>query len=113
MANHAFWGVGVSFGRKDVKGLVARQEEGFAPYFAVLGSGLLDEWIFARYHEGEIRPGASYALTRLRPYRDRHLEAVVAETFPTVVVRHAGRAAEGGQPALDEVLRAHPSFAIA
>jgi len=102
----------VTLGRKDVEGLAARREQGLAPYFAVLGNRLLDDWVFARCEPGEIPPG-TYSPTRLRPYRDHALEAVVATTFAEAVVRHAGRAAEGGQAALDEVLRGYPAFRIA
>lgn len=102
----------VSFGKKDVDGLVAQAEKGISPYFAVLGNRLLDDWILARYEPGEIQPNAAYSPTRLRPYRDRALEALVAETFPEAVGRYAGRAAEGGQGALDEVLRGYPAYRI-
>lgn len=102
----------VTIGAKDVAGLRARAGEGFEPYFATLGARLLDEWVFAQNHGGEIQAG-TYSPTHLRPYRDRDLETLVAETFPEAVVRHAGAAIDGGQGALDEVLHAYPAFAPA
>ena len=103
----------VAFGTKDIQGLDARAEEGYVPYFAVLGNRLLDDWILAHHEPGELAPGASYSPTRLRPYRDRALERLVAAPFEEAVARYAGRAAEGGQGALDEVLRGYDAFRIA
>ncbi len=103
----------VAFGKKDVQGLCARAEEGFVPYFAVLGNHQLDDWIFARHHTGEIPVNAALSPTRLRPYRDRALEALMKDTFADVVVRRAGLAADGGQSALDDVLRKHAAYRIA
>ena len=103
----------VSFGKKDIQGLVARAEQGYAPYFAVLGNRLLDEWVLAHHEPGELEPGSTYSPTRLRPYRDRELEGLIAVPFAEAVGRHAGRAAEGGQGALDAVLRGYDAFRIA
>ena len=102
----------VSFGKKDIQGLVAHLEKGFLPYFGVLGNRLLDDWIFAAYQPGEIRSDAKYSPTHLRPYRDPDLEALVAATFPEAVVRHARRAEEGGQGALDEILHGYDAFRV-
>jgi hypothetical protein len=106
-------GEAVSLGPKDLEGLESRRAEGFAPYVAVLGPHLLDDWVFARVAPGEIRPKEAYAPTALRAYRDRALERVVATTFPAVVVAHASAAAEGGQAALNALLEAHRGFARA
>lgn len=103
----------VQFGKKDIQGLVARAEEGYTPYFAVLGNRLLDSWVFARHEPDEIVPNTAYSPTRLRPYRDRDLEALVREAFAEAVSRHARRAVEGGQGALDGVLRGYDAFRIA
>lgn len=103
----------VSFGKKDVQGLDARREQGYAPYFAVLGNRLLDDWVLARHEPDELEPGASYSPTRLRPYRDRALEQLLATPFEEAVGRYAGQAVEGGQGALDEVLRGYDAFRIA
>ena len=103
----------VQFGKKDLQGLVARAEEGYEPYFAVLGNRLLDDWVLAHHLPGELEPNNAYSPTRLRPYRDPELETLVAEAFAEAVGRHAGRAAEGGQGALDEVLRGYDAFRIA
>ena len=103
----------VAFGKKDVAGLVAREAEGYEPYLAVLGAGLLDDWIFARYRAGELRAPASCSPTRLRAYRDLALEQLVKDTFVDAVMRHATTAIEGGQGALDEVLGAHPAYSTA
>ena len=102
----------VSFGKKDIHGLVAHTEKGFLPYFGVLGNRLLDDWIFAVYEPGEIRSDEKYSPTHLRPYRDRELEAVVAKTFPEAAGRHARLAEESGQGALDTVLLGYDAFQI-
>ena len=103
----------VSFGTKDVKGLCERQCEGKTPYLALLGPRTLDDWIFARFVDGEILPNRDYALTALRAYRDADLEDSVREPFAAAVVEHATAAIEGGQAALDAVLRRDPRFATA
>jgi hypothetical protein len=106
-------GSAVSLGSKDLEGLEARRQEGFAPYVAALGPRLLDEWVFARLEREEIRAGVPCPTTLLRAWRDRDLERVVADTFPAAVVAHASAAARGGQAALNEVLEAHPAYARA
>lgn len=103
----------VSFGTKDVKGLCERQREGKTPYLALLGPRMLDDWIFARFVEGEILPNRDYALTALRAYRDAVLENTVREAFAAAVIEHATVAIEGGQAALDVVLRGDSRFATA
>ncbi len=103
----------VVFADKDLAGLGARAAEGFAPYFAVLGPGLLDEWVFAHYCLGEIRSGAAYSPIQLRPYRDPELEGWVRDFFDQAVIEHAAVAMGEGQSGLDLVLRGYPVFAIA
>lgn len=103
----------VKLGAKDIQGLVARTEEGFEAYVAVLGNRLLDDWVLARHAPGEIAPGETFSPTRLRPFRDRALEARIAEPFAEAVGRHADRATQGGQAALDAVLRGYAAFRIA
>lgn len=100
----------VSLGKKDLDGLLAREQGGARAYVAVLGNRFLDEWLFARFHAGELAPSQSYSITQLRPYRDQDLERAVARTFPDVVLKHADAAASRGQPALDEVLAIHPQY---
>jgi hypothetical protein len=104
----------VTFGKKDIDGLYARHEkDGYAPYFALLGSRLLDEWIFSRYVRGEIRDKRAYELTFLRAYRDAKLEKLVRMTFPEAVIKHCDAAVNGGQAALDEQLRKYDCYRIA
>jgi len=103
----------VSFGAKDIKGLCERRREGRAPYLALLGPRGLDDWIFARFVDGEILPAKDYALTALRAYRDTDLEDSVRETFAAAVIAHTTAAIEGGQGALDAVVRKHSRFATA
>jgi Holliday junction resolvase len=103
----------VSFGTKDVKGLCERQSEGKTPYLALLGPRALDNWIFARFVDGEILPNRDYALTALRAYRDTELEDSVREAFAATVVEHATAAIAGGQAALDVLLRRYPRYATA
>ena len=103
----------VVFGKKDIKGLCGRKSEGLTPYLALLGPRALDEWIFARFVEGEILPDRCYALTALRAYRDAKLEELVRDAFGAAVVTHATAAIEGGQGALDAVIRRYECFASA
>ena len=100
----------VSFGKKDLEGLAARESGGARAYVAVLGNRFLDEWTIARFHAGELQPSRSYSITELRPYRDAELERAVAKPFAEAVLRHADAAARGGQRALDEVLAAHAQY---
>jgi hypothetical protein len=103
----------VAFGRKDVKGLEARAGEGLTPYFAVLGARLLDDWVLARFFPTEIQPDRAYSPTRLRAYRDADLERLIGPWFEDVVNRHAHAAIEGGQGALDGVLKGYACYAVA
>ncbi len=103
----------LSLGEKDLEGLRARLGEGFVPYVAILGPHLLDDWIFARFTDGEIRPRQAYPPLLLRALRDRSLEQVVAKTFPAAVIAHGAAAASGGQGALSALLRTHKAFALA
>ncbi len=103
----------VTFGRKDIKGLQARAAQGLAPYFAVLGLRLVDDWVLAQYHPEEVQPDRPYSPTRLRAYRDADLEALVRSRFEEVVNRQAQVAFEGGQAALDSVLSGYACYAIA
>lgn len=103
----------VSFGTKDVKGLCERQREGKTPYLALLGPRGLDDWIFARFVEGELLPNRDYAITALRAYRDAELEGSVREAFAAAVIEHVTAAIAGGQASLDAVLRRNPRFATA
>lgn len=103
----------VKLGAKDTKGLDARRDEGYETYIAVLGIGLLDEWVFARYTPGEPAKGVAYSPLALRPYRDRELEARIADLFEDLLAQHLTGAADRGQEYLNEVLEGHPAFALA
>ena len=103
----------VRFGKKDIDGLDARRVEGFTPYFAVLGPGLLDEWVFALCLPAEIQAQRDYSINQLRAYRDTALEASVSETFSAAVSKHSAAAAQGGQTALNQVLHDYPCFSVA
>jgi len=103
----------IRLGDKDLEGLEARRAEGFQPFLAALGPNRLDDWIFARVHPGELRAKESYAPLLLRAWRDRELEAVVASTFPAVVLAHAAAAAVGRQSALNALLERYPAYARA
>lgn len=100
----------VQFGKKDLEGLLAREQGGARSHIAVLGNRLIDDWLFARFHTGELAPAQRYSITQLLPYRDRDLERVVLDTFPRAVLEHAPAAERGGQHALDEVLAAHACY---
>jgi len=98
-------------GAKDLAGLAAREEGGATAYVAVLGGRLLDEWIIARFHRGELAPGELYSITRLRPYREAELEAAVAAKFDDALHEHrAAAAGRNGQRALDDVLARYPGY---
>jgi Holliday junction resolvase len=100
----------IRLGAKDVDGLAAREQGGARAYVAVLGSRLVDDWLFARFHPHELAPAQTYSVTQLRPYRDRRLERVVLDTFPRAVLAHVPVAVARGQKGLDEVLARHPRF---
>ena len=97
----------VKFGKKDLDGLLSRVAEGYEPFFAVLGTELLDEWIFARYHDDELKANQDLSPTRLRPYRDRELEALVSGPFDAALARHVDAAIDGGQTALTEIIKGY------
>jgi hypothetical protein len=103
----------VKFGKKDLDGLASQIEAGLDPYFAVLGSELLDDWILARYHVGEIRPNQQYRLTQLRAYRDTELENLIREHFEEAVIEYTNLPETNRQGALDEVLRSFPCVSMA
>jgi hypothetical protein len=100
----------VTFGKKDIDGLAARQDGGYLTYFAVLGSRLLDDWIFARYWPDEILAQRDYSLIELCAYRDMDLTNYIREHFAAAVSRHCAAAIEGGQGVLDAVLREYPCY---
>jgi hypothetical protein len=81
--------------------------------FGVLGSDLLDEWILARYHVGEIRPNQQYRLTQLRAYRDTELENQIRQHFEEAVVEYTNLPETNRQGALDEVLRGFSCVSVA
>ena len=104
----------VKVGEKDLEGLASQVEAGLEPYFAFLGSQLLDEWILARYYREEIKPDQAYHLTQLRAFRDRELEDLIRENFNEAVIEECPRLPETSrQAALDQVLRTYPCVATA
>jgi hypothetical protein len=103
----------VKFGKKDLDGLASQIESGLEPYFALLGSELLDEWILARYYVDEIKPNQQYRLTQLRAYRDTELEDLVREHFERAVVEFTNLPDSNRQSALDNVLRDFPCVSVA
>ena len=103
----------VKFGKKDLDGLASQIEAGLEPYFAALGSQLLDEWILARYDIGEIKPNQQYRLTQLRAYRDTELEDSIREHFDEAVIECTNLPDTNRQAALDEVLRSFSCVSVA
>ena len=103
----------VKFGKKDLDGLASQVEAGLEPYFALLGSQLLDEWILARYYVDEIKPNQQYRLTQLRAYRDTQLEDLIREHFVEAVIEYTNLPETNRQAALDEVLRGFSCVSIA
>jgi hypothetical protein len=103
----------VKFGKKDLDGLASQADAGLEPYFALLGSQLLDEWVLARCYAGEIKPNQQYRLTQLRAYRDKELEDSIREHFDEAVLEHTNLPEANRQSALDEVLRGFSCVSIA
>ena len=103
----------ISLGRKDLDGLERQRSEGVEAYVAVLGGGLLDDWIFVRYHPGELPPGKKLSSFQLRPYRNRELENRIRNPFEEAVARHANTAVYDRQPGLDRVLATYPARGLA
>jgi Holliday junction resolvase len=107
-------GDSIKLGKKDVRGLVAHQADGFEVFIAVLGAGLLDEWVVARFHEGEIPADGEVKTVLLRTYRDGDIESAISDRFDEALARHLAVAVEeGGQGRLDEVLRGYEAYAMA
>ena len=102
----------VKFGKKDLDGLASQAEAGLEPYFALLGSQLLDEWILARYYVDEIKPNQQYRLTQLRTYRDKELEESIRQHFDEAVIEYTNLPDTNRQGALDEVLRGFSCVSI-
>jgi hypothetical protein len=103
----------VKFGKKDLDGLASQIESGLEPYFALLGSELLDEWILARYYVDEIKPNQQYRLTQLRAYRETDLEDLIREHFEQAVVEFTNLPDTNRQGALDNVLRTFDCVSVA
>ena len=99
--------------QKDLDGLAAKEMLDVRPFLAVLGGRLLDDWIFARFHDGELQPSQEYSVTQVRTYRDSEIEQVVAETFPAAVLSHTSVACSKGQRALDVILNEHKNYRLA
>jgi len=103
----------IRLGAKDLQGLERQIAEGAEAYLAVLGSGLLDEWMFVRYHPGEIPSGKNLSSFRLRPYRNHDLERRVRTAFDRAVERHTTTAIHDRQPGLDRLLSNYPARQLA
>jgi len=103
----------ISLGKKDLDGLERQRSEGVEAYVAVLGGGLLDDWIFVSYHPGELPPGKKLSTFQLRPYRNRELENRIRSSFEEAVARHANTAVYDRQPGLDRVLAKYPARGLA
>lgn len=103
----------VKFGKKDLDGLASQAEAGLEPYFALLGSQLLDEWVLAKCYANEIKPNQQYRLTQLRAYRDKELEDSIRSHFDDAVLEYTNLPETNRQAALDEVLRGFPCVSIA
>lgn len=103
----------VSLGRKDIEGLNGNIERGKMTFIAVLGDRLTDEWIFSRYHPGELPSGKRLSTFQFRPYRDSELEARVNPAFEEAVSRYAQIAVQEGQKGLDRILARYPERSLA
>jgi len=103
----------LTLGKKDLAGLERELESGAEAYIAVLGGGLLDEWLMVHYTAGEIPPSKKLSTFELRPYRNRDLERRVASAFEEAVEKHAATAIYDRQKGLDRVLEGYPARALA
>jgi hypothetical protein len=94
----------VLFAAKDIKGLAARQQDGYHPLLAVLRLTPLSDLLLvhtARLHGGCLQ------IASLRPYRFRELEDRLQPWFTRAVLEHFEGALTGSQFYLDRVLREH------
>ena len=103
----------ISLGKKDLEGLQRQLDDGAEAYVAVLGGGLLDEWLFVRFSPGELPPGKKLSTFQLRPYRNRELEDRIRRPFEEAVARHANTAVYDRQAGLDRVLEGYPARGLA
>ena len=103
-------GASVKIGVKDADGLAARAKDRYETLIAVLGSRFIDEWVFARWTDGEPQANVPLPLVVFRAYRDSELEQLVSGPFGAALATHANGAAERGQTYLNEILRAYPKF---
>ena len=106
-------GADIKLGKKDLDGLDRQIQDGAEPYVVVLGGGPLDEWLFVRYHRGELLRGKKLTLFQLRAYRTPSLENRVRRPFEEAVARHATTALEERQAGLDRVLERYPARGVA
>lgn len=103
----------ITLGKKDLEGLKRQQDDGAEAYVAVLGGSLLDEWMFVRFHPGELPPSKKLSTFQLRAYRNRELEDRLRRPFEEAVARHAGTAVYDRQAGLDRVLAGYPARGLA
>jgi hypothetical protein len=103
----------ITLGKKDLEGLDRQLDSGAKGYVAVLGGGLLDDWLFARYHRGELPSGKKLSTFQLRPYRDRDLERRVRSAFEEAVACHTNAAIYDRQQGLDRILEKYPARRLA
>lgn len=103
----------VRIGKKDIKGLDARREEGYDTLLAVLGGRLIDDWQLLPVPGTDLKLNADLEVTFLRPFMDRALSCRVSSAFVEIVDRHGVAAATGGQLALNALLEQHEHYALA
>jgi len=106
-------GADITLGKKDLEGMTGHTRQGHAVYVATLTSGLFTNWIFARFHPGELPPAKKLSAFQLRPYRCRDLEARITAAFDSAVEHHAELAITDGQRGLDQVLSTYPKRHLA
>jgi hypothetical protein len=94
----------VPFAIKDIKGLAARQQDGYHPLLAVLRLAPLSDLFLV--HTATLRCGR-LQIASLRPYRFHELERRLQPCFIRAVLEHYEGALTGSQFYLDRVLREH------
>lgn len=98
----------IRLGAKDLQGLDRYVEDGAKVYIAVLTTGPFEDWIFARYTQGEFPAAKDLSSFSFRAHRDRNLEERIANSFDRVVDEHTHTAITRRQGGLDDVLMQYP-----
>ena len=106
-------GPDITLAKKDLDGMTGHARQGHAVFVATLTSGLFTNWLFARFHPGELPAGKKLSAFQLRPYRSRDLERRITPAFESAVERYAELATTERQRGLDRILSGYPNRHLA